>query len=151
MEISDAFYTDEYLRGKPPTIPENLFLFYSSQAIARVKGYVCVDMQQTFPCQEEQMAGCMIAEALFKNSDDFGQAKNQTEDGSGSVPLGIRSETVGEYSVTYAGNTEAEREEMLEKTVKKAVKTYLAPAGLLFRGLHPKRPWTNRGRKNVCK
>lgn len=127
------FYVDDYLLGKDAVIPESLFPYYASLASAEVKNVIRLDMFDTEETTKEmQMATCEIAEILCRAD---GNVDESIEGTGTNIPVGISSEKVGEYSVSYTGNTLTENDERVEKLIKKVVVRWLGPAGLLFRGV----------------
>ena len=133
MYADYSFYVNEYLIGLDATIPEREFSFYSNMATADVRNVIRLDMIDSEPTIEMKMATCEIAELLYRMDDHA--TTSASENGSNGIPIGISSEKVGEYSVTYSGNTEAERAESKNNGIRTIVKKWLGPAGLLFRGI----------------
>lgn len=129
-----GFYENEYLLGKEAVIVEGLFPYYARVATQEIKNVIRLDMvdDNLQATEEMKMATCEIAELLASLDN------NSISDADGnktSVPTGVSSERVGEYSVTYSGNTASEKEAAKKQGVKSIVKRWLGLTGLLFRGV----------------
>ena len=124
-----AWYVDCYLQGMPETIPASLFDYYATMASAEVKNGVSLDADLSDPIDEVKAATCEIA-ALLCDMDG-----NSLSENSKVIPAGIGSEKVGEYSVSYIGNTVIEREAARASKVRSALVRWLGKTGLLFRGV----------------
>lgn len=130
------FYKTEYLAGKPGIIPEGEFPIYAREATFRLRGDVNMDLlaeYDEFP-EDLQMAACKVAELIYglKNS---GEAEGEGSSAS-SVPIGVSSERVGEYSVTYSGNSAKDVQEESERQIRNVIKRWLGPTGLLYKGAY---------------
>ena len=72
-----------------------------------------------------KQAMCELAEVQF----------SQLNSNSESVPLGVASEKVGEYTVTYKGNSNIEIERDYTLKVTSILKKWLGKTGYLYRGI----------------
>lgn len=118
------FYQEQYLLGKSPLIPENEFKFYANKASNEILNRIKFDFNGE-PIEEMKQAMCELAEAQFR------QANSDSE----SVPLGVASEKVGEYTVTYKGNSKIEIERDYTLKVTSILKKWLGKTGYLYRGI----------------
>ena len=128
------FYKNEYLLGKEAVIFEILFPYYARIATQEIKNVIRLDMidDNLQATEEMKMATCEIAELLASLDNN---SIRDGYDNKTSVPTGVSSERVGEYSVTYTGNTASEKEVAKKQGVKSIIKRWLGPTGLLFRGV----------------
>lgn len=125
------FYQNSYLLGSDALIPEKQFNFFSNMASADVRNVIRMDMMDTTePTDEMKMATCEIAELLFSLD-----TMHSESDSRGAISSQIASEKVGEYSVTYTGNSEADRAKRKSDGIREITRKWLGPAGLLFRGV----------------
>ena len=127
--VNYAWYTDNYLLGKSPVVPEELFDYYATLASAEINNIVSLDADLTDPCDEVKAATCEIAEILCQGEG------TSTDEASVSIPVGISSERVGEYSVSYSGNSATEKTAAQTKQIRGSVSKWLGKTGLLFRGV----------------
>ena len=123
------FYTNEYLLGREATITEEQFQYYGTMASAEVRNVISLEALDGEPTEEIKMATCEVAEMLCRMDG------NSSSDSTVSIPYGVSSETVGEYSISYAGNTDTEKVKAKSESVKAITKKWLGPSGLLFRGV----------------
>ncbi|MBR2677598.1 MAG: hypothetical protein IKE28_11900 [Solobacterium sp.] len=126
--VNYAWYTANYLLGKEPVVPETLFDYYATLASAEVNNIVSLDADLADPCDEIKAATCEIAEILC-------QGDGASTDEAVSIPVGISSEKVGEYSVSYSGNSATEKAVAQTRQIRGAVSKWLGKTGLLFRGV----------------
>ena len=126
MYADYTFYVETYLQGKTPTITEAEFNYLEQQAGVQIRKYT-IGRSDSYTGDEVKMAACAAAEKLS----DINQAHE-----SMGVGVGVTSEHVGEYSVSYSGNTVKELSEMTTKEVRKVIYDWLLPTGLLYRGLN---------------
>ena len=126
--VDYEWYIDNYLLGKEPVVPETLFDYYATLASAEVKNIVSLDVYLADPCDEIKAATCSIAEILCGYDGKHQTAEEET------VPVGISSEKVGEYSVSYAGNSASERAAEKAREIKNTLVKWLGVTGLLYRG-----------------
>lgn len=132
--IDYPFYANVYLQGMDPVIPKGAFLYYIREAQEFIDDMCRLDIDTIRELPPEYaLAACDVAEHLCK-ADGKDVA---SMDGEG-IPTGISSERVGEYSVSYSGNTALERAENERKMAAMAVKRRLGKTGLLFRGTSPR-------------
>lgn len=126
MYADYEFYAVAYLQGLMPRLSEEEFTFYEQKAGVQIRKYT-LGRSDSYTGDEVKMAACAAAEKLS----DINQAHE-----SMGVGVGITSEHVGEYSVSYSGNTVKELSEMTTKEVRKVIYDWLLPTGLLYRGLN---------------
>lgn len=126
MYADYEFYTDAYLQGLTPTLSEEEFNFYEQKAGAQIRKYTIGKADTYTGGDEVKMAACAVAEKLHEISQAYE---------SMGVSAGVTSERVGEYSVSYSGNTFAERDSATKKEVQSILYDWLLPTGLLYRGL----------------
>jgi len=133
-----SFYTKSYLLGNDPVIPKNAFSYYANKASAKIRNVIRLDMlditDDSEVTDEMRMATCEVAEILCTYD------KKTVSDLAGTntdevIPVGIASEKVGEYSVSYSDNSEADRDKREDQKISDSFKKWLGPAGLLFRGI----------------
>ncbi len=118
------FYKNNYFGN---AIPETEFKRFSARASAFLDYYTRGKAKNNVDLLPLKMACCAIAEQ-YKQAEDMQASAAQ----SGS---GIKSESVGSYSVTY--QTAAEKASAAEsvKNMSAAIaQQYLANTGLLYRG-----------------
>ena len=133
-----SFYTKSYLLGKDPVIPENSFSFYANKASAKIRNVIRLDMlditDDSEVTDEMRMATCEVAEILctYEMQTVSDLAGTNTDE---IIPVGLSSEKVGEYSRSFTGNSEADRDERENQKISDSFKKWLGPAGLLFRGV----------------
>lgn len=118
------FYQEQYLLGKSPLIPENEFKFYANKASNEILNRIKFDFNGE-PIEEMKQAMCELAEVQF----------SQSNSNSASVPLGVASEKVGEYTVTYKGNSNIQIERDYTLKVTSVLKKWLGKTGYLYRGI----------------
>lgn len=123
------WYSDNYLLGRDPVIPENIFDYYATIASAEVKNVVTIGTDMTNPIDEVKAATCEVAEVLCQMD-----GKSNQDEGAVTVPVGVSSEKVGEYSVSYAGNNFTDKAAEKRYRVHSAMAKWLGVTGLLYRG-----------------
>ncbi len=123
------WYADNFLMGRPPVIPEEFFDYYIICASAEVKNRITLGTDMSSPSDEVKAAVCDIAEILCRG--DGNDATGETV----VVPDGVSSEKVGEYSVSYTGNSAAEKAAARNRQIHNAMVKWLGVTGLLFRGV----------------
>lgn len=127
------FYISEYLQGKEGIISVDLFPYYSQKASYELRNVIRLDMFDTTKITEEmQLATCEVAEILCEADGNTNESDIET---GTSVPIGISSEKVGEYSVSYTGNSLSEGQALTKSKISDAITKWLGPTGLLFRGV----------------
>lgn len=122
--VDYKFYQDEYA-GK--LIAEGEFSYYENKAEVLIKD-MTFGKSDTYDGDEVKYATCAVAEQFY-----LSEGKSSLN--ASSLPLGISSERVGEYSVTYANNTSDARLNSALKSAKSCIKYYLGNSGLLYRGI----------------
>jgi len=127
--VDYQWYKEHYLLGKAPVIPIETFDYYATVASAEVKNVVTLGTDLTNPIDEIKAATCEVAEVLCQID---GGSKQDGE--SVTVPVGVSSEKVGEYSVTYSGNSATEKVAEKRYKVHSAMAKWLGVTGLLYRG-----------------
>lgn len=124
MYVDYQFYTEEYCASKTPVVNETEFYHYERQAEAVIRE-MTLDRAATYTGGDEvKMATCAALERMYM----------ATAESADAPPPGITSERVGEYSVSYASATYAERLNTVTDAGKTAAWVWLAPTGLLYRG-----------------
>lgn len=126
MYADYEFYTETYLKYGTPRLTEEEFNYLEQQAGVAIRKYTIGRSDSYTAGDEVKMAACAAAEKMH----DINQAHE-----SMGVGVGITSEHVGEYSVSYSGNTVKELSETTAKEVKRVIYDWLLPTGLLYRGL----------------
>ena len=92
------YYTDKYLMGRQAVIDTAVFPFYAQKATQVIKQYTFDNIDENKPFKDEiQMCCCEVAEHLY-----------ETEEHNKSKPVGVTSEKVGEYSVSYESSKASE-------------------------------------------
>lgn len=126
--VDYEWYAGSYLLGRDPVIPKSLFDYYATMATAEVRNVITLDSDQSDPIDEVKAATCNVAEILcrFDGNDDSSEDK--------VVPVGVSSEKVGEYSVSYTGNSSKEKSAEKTASIRSALVNWLGVTGLLYRG-----------------
>ena len=127
--VDYTWYEQNYLLGRDSIIPPDLFDYYATVASAEVKNVVTLGTDMTNPIDEVKAATCEVAEILCQMD-----GKSEQDDGSVSVPVGVSSEKVGEYSVSYSGNSATDKATEKRYKVHSAMAKWLGVTGLLYRG-----------------
>lgn len=129
------FYKTEYMAGKTGVIPEEEFPIYAREATFRLRADINMDLLTEYDTLPEdlQMAACKIAELIYGLNSSNGA---EGEGSSASVPVGVSSEKVGEYSVTYSGNSMQDVQAETERQIRNVIKRWLGPTGLLYKGVY---------------
>lgn len=127
--VDYEWYTNNYLLGREPVIPATTFDYYATMASAEVKNVVTIGTDMTNPIDEVRAATCEVAEVLCQMD-----GNSQQEDNTAAVPTGISSEKVGEYSVTYSGNSFDDKAAEKRYRIHRAMAKWLGVTGLLYRG-----------------
>lgn len=127
--VDYEWYTDNFLMGKDPVIPEQLFDYYATHASTEVRNRITLGADMALPADEVKAATCDIAEILCRG--DGNDATGETV----VVPDGVSSEKVGEYSVSYTGNSAVEKAAARNRQIHNAMVKWLGVTGLLFRGV----------------
>lgn len=128
------YYVNSYMLGMTGVISKENFPYYANKASAEVRNVIRLDMfDNTSEITEEMKnATCEVAEILCKA--DGNDVASNTGEGT-IIPIGISSEKVGEYSVSFTGNSETERNEYSKKRISDVITKWLGPSGMLFRGV----------------
>ena len=128
--VDYTWYTTEYLSGRDPVIAGNLFDYYATKATAEIRNCVSLDADLSDPADEVKAATCEVAEILCRMD-----GSGQTDSDAHSIPVGVSSEKVGEYSVTYVNNTGTGKAQEQNHMIQRALVHWLGPTGLLYRGV----------------
>jgi len=132
-----TFYKEKYLLGDDSVIPDTAFKYYANKASIKIRNMIRLDMlditDDSEVTEEMRMATCEIAEILCTY--DQKTVSDASSDEDNAIPVGVSSETVGDYKVSYAANSEADRDKRKNQTISDSIKKWLGPAGLLFRGV----------------
>lgn len=118
--VEHTFYTDQYLMGKPPAIPQDSFEFYAMQATQYVQSNTFVYFDESFVA--DYTLKCCICEL----------AEQQYRLEQLQAPDRIISESVDGYHVGYATSTSKPVEQ--HTTLRGILVKWLAQTGLLYRG-----------------
>jgi hypothetical protein len=117
------YYTDKYLMGRQAVIDTAVFPFYAQKATQVIKQYTFDNVDETKPFKDEiQMCCCEVAEHLYT-----------TEEHNKSKPVGVTSEKVGEYSVSYESNKATE--DISNKKIRNIIYSWLSDTGYLYKGV----------------
>lgn len=119
--IDYTFYTANY---KGSEISSAEFDYFEAQAEAVIKEMTLNASDDVKDSSAVKMATCAAMEKLFEvlGSSSAGSAM-------------VSSERVGEYSVSYRNVSASEKYEDAVHAAKAAARTWLGPAGLLYRGV----------------
>lgn len=128
--VDYAWYTENFLMGRDPVIPETLFDYYATVSSAEIRNIITLDTDLSDPIDEVKAAVCDIAEIMCQ-MDGNAESNEDTR----TVPVGVSSEKVGEYSVSYTGNSALEKSAERASRIKQAAIKWLGVTGLLFRGV----------------
>lgn len=124
MYADYSFYKDDYFGN---AISETEFNRLSARASAFLDYYTRGKAKNNADLTALKMACCAIAEQ-YKQAEEM-QAS------AGNSGSGIKSESVGSYSVTYQTAAEAvSSAESVKNTAAAIAQQYLADTGLLYRG-----------------
>ena len=86
------FYTNEYLQGRSPSVPESEFTFWAREASYRINRNR-IEFPEGYDIPIElKLCTCEVAELLYANKDMV----------YGGMKGAITNERVGEYSVSYS-------------------------------------------------
>ncbi len=119
MAYADAAYYTTYLCGKSAVIDTALFPFYSKQASKYIDRLTFGNI--TTATEDVKDCTCEIAEYLYRS-----ESTRRAD--------GIKSETIGQYSVTY-DTTGATEEEVKNKAILSICKKWLGDSGLMYCGV----------------
>ena len=121
--VDYTYYSNTY---KGTAISSDRFDYYEMQAEALIRELTLEASDEHSEDKEVMMATCAAAEQLYnvlEPSDTAADAAN------------IASEKVGEYSVTYRSVAASDRIAEAKKAAVVSARTWLAPTGLLYRGI----------------
>ena len=117
------YYTCKYLMGRQAVIDTAVFPFYAQKATQVIKQYTFDNIDETKPFKDEiQMCCCEVAERLY-----------ETEEQNKSKPVGVTSEKVGEYSVSYESSKASE--DISNKRIRNIIYSWLSNTGYLYKGV----------------
>ena len=117
------YYTDKYLMGRQAVIDTAVFPFYALKATQVIKQYTFDNIDENKPILDEiQMCCCELAERLY-----------ETEEQNKSKPVGVTSEKVGEYSVSYESSKATE--DISNKKIRNIIYSWLSDTGYLYKGV----------------
>lgn len=125
MYVDYTFYKETYCEGKKVKIPETEFSYYEKKAAYRIREMTLGHSDKYTAGDEVRMATCALAERLYS-------FENETS--ISGYADGITSEKVGEHTVSFAGNTKAEKTAALERSIRDDARVYLGLTGLLYKG-----------------
>lgn len=125
MYVDFEFYRKTFLNGSQSDVEQAQFTKLEPQAEAIIREMTLSRSDSYSEGDEVKMAACAVIEKLWESS----ELENE------SAPAEISSEKVGGYSVTYKGNSRSERQQEAMKVARAAARQWLAPTGLLFRGV----------------
>ena len=112
-----TFYTDKYLSGKEAVLSAASFAHWERKACNHIRRLTFGNIDETGEIPEAvQMCACEVAELLFTQSE---RSK------------GVASEKVGDYSVTYKEQTEADK----AKEIHNVISEWLSDTGLMYCGV----------------
>ena len=117
------YYTDNYLMGRKAVISTADFPFYAQKATQTIKQYTFDNVDETKPFTDEiQRCCCEVAEHLY-----------ETEEHNKSKPVGVASEKVGEYSISYESSKVSE--DISNKRTRNIIYSWLSDTGYLYKGV----------------
>jgi hypothetical protein len=134
------FYINEYLLGKEPVMTESDFPFSVREASRYIDKHTFMRVRSMIEPIDEELpegeldgriprivseAACALGELYYKHGVSLGKLYDRN--GVMILPQGISAKQL-------TGFDPAALEEQLEKSLQKAISTYLAHTGLLFRG-----------------
>lgn len=109
--------------GRQAVIDTAVFPFYAQKATQTIKQYTFDNVDETKPFKDEiQMCCCEVAEHLY-----------ETEEHSKSKPVGVTSEKVGEYSISYESSKASE--DIASKRTRNIIYSWLSETGYLYKGV----------------
>lgn len=116
-----TYYKDTYLMGRSAKITDALFPYYALKATKILKQYTFNNVDETVAFTDSlQMCCCEVAEYIHGTD-------------STSNVVGVSSESVGDYSVSYEDTSTTDSAN--KKAVGDIVALWLADTGLLYRGV----------------
>lgn len=126
MYADYQFYLQSYLKGQEAVMDPGTFERYEENAARKIRRYTLRKSDAYTAGDEVKIAACAVAEKLHAMDKAYENANGRT---------GISSERVGEYSVSYSGNTFEDRSIAVKKETQRIMREILEPTGLLYRGL----------------
>lgn len=123
-----AFYKESYLYGRDEVIPEKDFIFYAHKATDVIESAVNPNIGLSIDDTVKKMT-CEIAEIIYERDNGRKGADGET------IGVGVASEKVGDYSVSYASNTPKEVFDLSERRIRRLILSVLGPRGVLFKGV----------------
>lgn len=123
--VDFTFYQGTYLNGTQSDVEQTEFDKLEPKAEAIIREMTLSRSDSYSDGDEVKMAACAVIEKLWESY----ELEND------SAPAEVSSEKVGGYSVTYKGNSRSERQKENLKVAREAARQWLAPTGLLFRGV----------------
>lgn len=127
MEYADyKYYTDSYLLGRQPTIPETTFRYYEKQAEKEIDRVTFNRIRRMKETQEEvKDCACDVAELLYK-AEQYGGS-----DAPGPLASYGNDGETGTYDLSRSAYTE----EGKRKKIREIIEKHLGNIGLMYLGV----------------
>lgn len=119
--VDEAYYTESYLLGRAAVI-STAFPYYARMASMEIKSRTFDNIDENNIPDEVKDCACEIAEYLY-----HAEGTKRAD--------GIKSESVGEYSVTY-DTTGATSEEVKRQAIMSICRKWLSDTGLMYCGVY---------------
>ena len=123
-------YESEYLLGKPPVIPEDVYPYWEKQAERVLNQYTLSRLVADFNLITDEVKDCVceLAELLYQ-ADTVSQ--KAAEQGGGLLSSYSNDGQSGTFDLSQSSYTE----EGKTKKAKEIIYKYLGNTGLLYRGI----------------
>lgn len=118
--VEEVYYTESYLLGRVAVI-STVFPYYARMASMEIKARTFDNIDESNIPDEVKDCACEIAEYLYK-------VENEKR------VDGIKSESVGEYSVTYEATTTTS-DATKKSSITSICRKWLADTGLMYCGV----------------
>lgn len=124
------YYLNEYLLGKVPAVPEEVFPYWEREARAQVDRYTFGRVKSmSEPPEEIKLCTCAVAEVLYQAD----KVKSEQQENGLAGPLASWSNDGQSGTVDLSSSTVTETGKM--KEVRRLIAQYLCNTGLMYRGL----------------
>ena len=123
------YYVSDYLLGKPPAVPEEIFPYWEKQARSEVDKYTFGRISANPGLVSEKVCVCELTELLYQAD---GVAQQGLERGaSGPLASYNNDGEAGTFDLSQSTFTEAGK----AKKVREIICRYLGNTGLLYAGV----------------
>ena len=132
MEYADyTYYTEEYLLGRDPIVPEKVFPYWEKQAAKEIDKctFGCLSCHPDFVSEQVQDCTCELVELLYQADSVSQQALQQG--GAGLLSSYSNDGESGTFDLAHSTYTE----EGKAKKIREIIYRNLANTGLLYAGV----------------